>query len=195
MYEVFNQQAQGRFHWSDELELTPYYDSFALSPRRTTLCQVLTVGEAMELTLRISDNATAVLLQDLVGAPNVNASLTALGIKDSGLFSDGLPLTAQDVALLLEAISRGAAVSRDASSDMLQLMTYEELGNGLKEGLPDGVVVAHKTGNWSDATHDAGIVFAPFGPYLFVALAQASHETRYIQALSAAAYAYFENNR
>ena len=196
MYEVFIQQSQNRVAWDGELVVTPYYDSFALAPRRTELCQVLSVAEAMHLMLAISDNAAAVLLQDLVGSSAVNSSLETLGIKTSGLFEDGLPLTAADVALLLEAIARGAAVSRDASTDMLQLMSREELDNGLEAGIPAGenVVVAHKTGNWSDATHDAGVVFAPFGPYLFVVLSDTNHETRLIKALSTAAYDYFKDH-
>ena len=195
MYEVFNQQSQNRVSWDGELVVTPYYDSFGLSPRRTQLCQQLTVAEAMNLMLSISDNTAAVLLQDLVGSGSVNSSLQTLGIETSGLFEDGLPLTAADVALLLEAISRGVTVSHDASTDMLLLMTREELDNGLEAGIPGdaNVIVAHKTGNWSDATHDVGIVFAPFGTYLFVALSDRDHETRLIKALSTAAYEYYKD--
>jgi beta-lactamase class A len=195
MYEVFNQQSQGRVSWDGQLVVTPYYDSFGLTPRRTELCQVLSVAEAMNDMLSVSDNTAAVLLQDLVTSGAVNSSLETLGIKTSGLFEDGLPLTAADVALLLEAIARGATVSRDASSDMLQLMTREELDNGLEAGIPAGenVIVAHKTGNWGDATHDAGVVFAPFGTYLFVVLSDTNHETAVIKALSTAAYNYFRD--
>ena len=193
MYEVFNQQGQGLIDWSNELVVTPSYASFDLSPGGAELCDVLSVAEATRLMLTISDNVSAVLLQDLVGSANVNASITTLGVKASGLFEgENLPLTAEDVALLLEAIARGAAFSADASADMLQLMSGEELSNGLKEGLPEGVVVAHKTGNWGDATHDVGVVFAPFGTYLFVALSDTNHETELIKQLSEAAYAYFE---
>ncbi len=192
MYEVFNQQAQGLFDWTDELVITPYYDSFGLGPRLTSLCQVLSVGEALGAMLRLSDNATAVLLQDFVGAGNVNVSIGALGVTTSGLMEDGLPITAEDAGLLLEAIALGAAVSREASGDMLQLMALEEISNGLTGGLPAGVVVSHKTGNWDDATHDVGVVLAPFGAYLFVALSDKNHETQLIEALSLAAYEYFE---
>jgi beta-lactamase class A len=195
MYEVFNQQSQDRVSWDGKLVVTPYYDSFGLSPRRTQLCQELTVAEAMNLMLSISDNTAAVLLQDFVTSGAVNSSIETLGIKDSGLFEDGLPLTAADVALLLEAIARGATVSRDASSDMLAMMTREELDNGLRAGIPNdaNAVVAHKTGNWSDATHDVGVVFAPFGTYLFVVLSNTDHDTRLIKALSTAAYEHFKD--
>ncbi len=123
MYEVFHQESLGLIKWNDELVVTPYYDAFALSPRRTQLCQQLTVADTMDAMLSISDNAAAVLLQDLVGSGNVNRAIDALGVHDSGLFEDGLPLTASDVSLLLEAIGRGQAISsacqrRDAVADV-----------------------------------------------------------------------------
>jgi beta-lactamase class A len=76
---------------------------------------------------------------------------------------------------------------------MLNLMSHEVMDNGLEAGLPKGVPVAHKTGNWSDATHDAGIVFAANGPYVFVALSATDHETEKIKAMSEAVYRYFGN--
>lgn len=191
MYEVFHQQSLGLIDWDTELVVTPYYDAFALSPRVTELCQVITVADALDAMLSVSDNAAAVLLQDLVGSGNVNNAITSLGLTDSGLFTEGLPVTAADLALLLESIARSQAISQEASADMLDLMAGEVIDNGLVAGVPPGTVVAHKTGNWSDATHDAGIVFTEAGPYVFVALSQTNHVTSLIQALSSAAYEHF----
>ena len=193
MYEAFLQHDQGLLDWDTEFVVTPYYDAFALSPRSTELCQKLSVAEAMDAMLSVSDNAAAVMLQDIAGAGNINNALAAFGIADSGLYTEGLPITAHDVALLLEAIGRGEAVSRAASADMLQLMAREVIDNGLVAGLPRGVPVAHKTGNWGDATHDAGIVFAPSGPYVFVALTSNGYETSKIKAVSEAVYRHFGN--
>jgi beta-lactamase class A len=193
MFEAFLQQDQDLLKWDTEYVVTPYYDAFALSPRSTELCQKITIAEAMDAMLSVSDNAAAVMLQDIVGAGNINNALASLGILNSGLHTDALPLTATDVAILLEAIARGQAVSPAASSDMLNLMSHEVMDNGLEAGLPKGVPVAHKTGNWSDATHDAGIVFAANGPYVFVALSATDHETEKIKAMSEAVYRYFGN--
>jgi hypothetical protein len=192
MYEVFHQEALGLVEWTDELVVTPYYDAFALSPRVTELCQVITVGAAMEAMLSVSDNAAAVLLQDLVGSGSINASIEALGLEDSGLFEDGLPVTANDLALLMEAIATGHAISPAASADMLRLLDHDVFENGLVSGLPVDTAVSRKTGNWADATNVAGVVFAPFGPYVFVALTSNGYETDVIRALSSATYAHFE---
>jgi beta-lactamase class A len=191
MYEVFRQQASGSVTWQDELLMTPYYESQGLGPRETALCQVLTVSEAMQAMMRISDNSAAHLLQDLVGPANVNQSLQALGILDSGLYSVELPSTASDVALLLEAIANGEAISEAASAEMVELMASELIDNGLRAGVPPRVKVAHKTGKWSGAAHDAGIVFAESGPYLFVAMSEADYETELIEELSREAWEHF----
>src|SRR5690606_4164444 len=112
------------------------------------------------------------------------------GLEASGVFEDGLPVTANDLAFLMESIALGQAISPEASADMVRLLDHDVFENGLMLGLPEGIRVARKTGNWSDATHVAGIVFAPWGPYVFVALTSNAYETHVIEALSRAAYEY-----
>lgn len=192
MYEVFHQEALGYFSLDSGLVMTPYYESFGLGPRATELCQQLTVMEALEAMMSISDNAAAVLLQDLVGAPNINHSLEALGLTDSRLTTDDIPLTAKDTALLLQFIATGKAVSRQASERMAGLMLRESFDNGLVAGVPSEAAVAHKTGNWPNARHDAAIVFAPKSTYILVVLSD-NREGSYAmtEAVSRAVYDAF----
>jgi beta-lactamase class A len=191
MFEVFNQAAQGLLDLDTELQLTPYYEGFGLGPRLTTLCQDLTVQDALHAMMSVSDNAVAVLLQDLVGAGNINNSLQALGLKETRLLPEDLPLTAGDIALLLEAIGRGLAVDAASSEAMLRLMVSERIDNGVKAGLPTGTTVAHKTGNWGNATHDVAIVYSPRSTYLLVVLSDRNHEVAVTRAVSQAVYQYF----
>src|SRR5206468_2519856 len=46
----------------------------------------------------------------------------------------------------------------------------QEINDRLPAALPDGVVVAHKTGNLLGLAHDAGIIFTPSGPRIVVAM-------------------------
>ena len=192
MFEVFHQASLGLFDMDDELVLTPYYDAFGLGPRATALCERLTVLEAMEAMMSVSDNAAAVLLQDLVGAPNINSSLEALGLTTSRLNTVDIPLTAKDMGLLLQFIASGKAVDREASELMASLLLSETFDNGLDAGVPAEASVAHKTGNWPNARHDAGIVFAPNSTYV-VAILSDNREGSFgtIQTISAAIYDAF----
>jgi beta-lactamase class A len=191
MYEAFQQRAAGILSFDWELVVTPYYDSFGLGPRLTAVCQSLTVGEALVAMMAVSDNAAAVMLQDLVGSRHINASMAALGLTDTRLLEDGLPTTAQDMALLIEMIARGQAVDRAASQEMVDLMSLESLNDRLPALLPEGTLVAHKTANWSDATHDAGIVYSPKAVYVIVVLSEKEYEAKPIAELSRVVYEYY----
>lgn len=190
MYEVFHQESLKQLSLSDSLVMSPYYDSFGLGPRATDLCQNLTVQQALNAMMSVSDNAAAVLLQDLVGAGNINNSLAALGLTQSRLESEDLPLTARDTALLLEIIGAGEGVSRVASEQMVSLLTTEQVDNGLRSGVPEDIAVAHKTGIWPTARHDVGLVFAPSSTYLVVILS-VNGDVALISRLSEAIFAFF----
>lgn len=176
MYEVFHQRSLGLLSLDEEYIVSDYYEFFGLGPRLTAPCETLTLSRALEAMMSVSDNAAAVLLQDRVGPANVNASLAALGLTDSGLFEDELPTTAADIALILEAIARGQPLDADASQAMLDLLASETLADRLPALLPEGTQVAHKTANWTNATHDAGIVYSPAADYLIVVLSDRGYD-------------------
>ena len=206
MYEVFHQRSLGLLSLDEELLVTPYYAGFDLGTLPVEVCQTLSIGEALGYMMSISDNTSAVLLQDRVGSANINRSLAALGLTTTRLLPDDLPTTAADMALLMEIIARpdgrpsgrGQAVDDAASQEMVNLLASEELDNGLRAGVPEGTLVAHKTGNWSNATHDAGIVYPPTGrtgapgaTYVITVLSEKPYETELTAKLSQVVYEYY----
>ncbi|HWQ27482.1 MAG TPA: serine hydrolase [Dehalococcoidia bacterium] len=177
MIEAFHQRDAGLLDFGESYVVSDYYDGFDLGPGVLRRCQTVTLEEALRAMMAVSDNVAAVLLQDRVGERFVNETLSQLGAQDTALLSDDLPTTAADQALLMEAIARGEAVSREASQEMLNLLGSETFDFGLPQGLPEGTLVAHKTGLWHNATHDAGIVFAPSGPYVIAVLTDGGFES------------------
>jgi hypothetical protein len=73
---------------------------------------------------------------------------------------------------------------------MIGLLARQRVRDRLPAFLPEGVVVAHKPGNWSNATHDAGIVSSPRTTYVIVVLSEAAWQPEPIARLSAAVYDY-----
>ena len=210
MYEVFHQQALGLLSFDERLLVTPYYAGFDLGTLPVEVCQTLSIGEALGYMMSISDNTSAVLLQDRVGSANINRSLEALGLTTTRLLPDDLPTTAADMALLMEMIARGEAVDAGASQEMVNLLTSEEIDNGLRAGVAsaeggraagergEGTLVAHKTGNWSNATHDAGIVYlpagqagSPAGTYVIAVLSEKAYETELTAEVSRVVWEYY----
>lgn len=195
MYEAFRQRSLGLLDFGEQYRITDYYAGFNVGPAVLAACEVTSIGDALAAMMSVSDNIAAVFLADRVGSRNINADFAALGMGSTLIAAD-MPVTAMDMGVLLEAIFRAHGLTQQDARDMLALMGTETLSDRIPAGLPPGTAVAHKTGNYANATNDVGIVFAPSGPYVIVLLSEwgwgqdaAEREAE----LSRIVYDYFEN--
>ncbi|MEX1254978.1 MAG: serine hydrolase [Dehalococcoidia bacterium] len=171
MLEAFHQREARVLGFDERYTVTDYYAEYGLTAGQLQACQDASVREMLLSMMRISDNVAANMLLDRVNAENVRRALRGMGLQVSTFAGGGsLPLNASDTALLLEAIARRQALSPAASDEMLALLASETYNDRLPALLPAGTRVAHKTGDWENATHDAGIVFSPRATYVIVVL-------------------------
>jgi len=195
MLEAYHQQQAGLLDFGETYVVSDYYADVSLNAGELALCERVSLDEALRRMLSVSDNVAAHVVLDRTGAGNVNAAIAGLGLGSSAFTSDGsLPTTAADMALLLEAIASRRAVAPEASDAMLGLLSTEAVDDRLPALLPPGTRVAHKTGSWSSATHDAGIVYSPAGAYVIVVLTDFGFQPEaraLIAALSRAVYQHF----
>ena len=133
----------------------------------------LTLDEALEAMITISDNGAALALWHVLGPENINATLLRAGVKDFHVFlnwdEDNIA-TPRAVGTLLTLLAKRQLISAAASDRMLARLERQQINDRLPAALPQGVVVAHKTGNLPGLTHDAGIIFTPSGPRVVVAM-------------------------
>jgi beta-lactamase class A len=142
----------------------------------TAAGSLLTVDEALERTIVLSDNASALALIRRLGISHVQATLDREGIY-LRFTADGAITTARGIAMFFGELVRGSLVSRDASARMFARLSRQRTVDRLPAALPGGAVLAHKTGNLGFATHDAGIVAGPDGaPIVLVVLTWDSAE-------------------
>lgn len=138
---------------------------------------VLTIGDALDRAIVLSDNAAALALIRKLGVSSIHAALDRERIGYLRFTADGAVTTARAIATFFGELVRGSLVSRDASARMLARLSRQRNVDRLPAALPDGVVIAHKTGNLGFATHDAGIVSGPGGaPIVIVVLTWDSAE-------------------
>ncbi|MGH2492966.1 MAG: serine hydrolase [Candidatus Limnocylindria bacterium] len=133
----------------------------------------LTLDEALEVMITISDNGAALALWHMLGAENINATLRSAGINDFHVFTDwdeDNVATPRAVGTLLTLLATRHLISAPASDRMLARLGRQQINDRLPAGLPEDVLVAHKTGNLPGLTHDAGIIFTPSGPRVVVAM-------------------------
>lgn len=151
---------------------------------------VLTAQNLMELMITRSHNqATDGLINVVGGFDNVNQWLIRNGItgqrldhtmatlvRDDGKVDPARVIdtrtssTPRAMIALLAAIDRGGVLSPESRAVLLDTMTRTSTGKTrIRAGLPEGTLVAHKTGTLWGVTDDVGIVRLPDGRHLAVA--------------------------
>lgn len=199
LLEALHQRNAGLVDFDERYVVTDFYArEYGLNEGELEACDDVTLGGAVGRMMRVSDNVAANMVLDRLGPGNVNAAIRGLGLSASGFGANGsLPTTAGDMALLLEAIARGAALDRGSSEAMVLFLGSELVNTRIPALLPEGTHVAHKTGSWENATHDAGIVLAPEATYVIVVLTDYGFVTdgsELIARLSKAVYDYYDED-
>jgi beta-lactamase class A len=144
----------------------------------------LTIADAIELMIIVSDNTATNLLIRRLGVDAVNGTMEGLGLTQTRaagpirLANAELPLagmsrtTPREMGNLLALIGTGKLVSAEASAAMLETLEHQLYSDMLPRYLPltyyperlglseMPVRIAHKTGGLSGVRNDVGIVRA-----------------------------------
>jgi beta-lactamase class A len=209
MIELYRQAEAGRLKLDERLPIRNEFHSivdgsvYQLSVGDDSDTEVykavgktMTLGELCEAMITVSSNFAANLLIERLGVDNIKATVTRLGadgmhvlrgVEDQKAFDKGLnnSTTAGALATLMEKIATGKAVSAKADAEMVAVLKRQKFHDAIPSGLPDGTVVAHKTGNITKIHHDAAIVYGPH-PYVLVVLVRGITEQKESAALMAA---------
>ena len=195
---VFDAVEAGRFTPDSRLHVRNRFFSahdgsiFRVDPSRDSddevhaaIGRTMRIGDLARHMIAASSNLATNLLLDLVGVEPARAALARRGIagvdlrrgvEDDRAFEAGCinRVTADGVVSLLRAIRDAAGLSPESSRAMIDILLAQQFTGGIAPGLPEavraGVRVAHKTGDISSVSHDAGLVFLPGRPPYTVAI-------------------------
>lgn len=193
MIELFRQVNEGRLSLEDELILRNRFlsivDGSTYSIGDDTdgeiyamLGQPMTLRELNRRMITVSSNLATNLLIETVGADSVQATSERLGttrmetlrgVEDLKAYERGLSnrTTSHDLAVLMDALRRGEAVSPEPDAAMLDILLAQTFTAMIPSGVPPSARVAHKTGQITRIHHDAAVVFPETGePYVLVIL-------------------------
>lgn len=137
----------------------------------------ISVADAAELMIKISDNTATNLLIDLLGGIDaVNAKLKSWGLHDTRIHNllpdlEGTNTTSpHELALLVAKVQEGSILSRESKDLMFSILKRTRRRNLLPAGLGPGATIYHKTGDIGSMVGDAGMVVAPNELHYFIAV-------------------------
>lgn len=152
---------------SGDLQFEPYGSSY-------------TVGELVREMMRKSDNTASNMLIDIVGGVDkMNESVARWGLEDTLYGSKFVgpsvvigprynQTSVADVGELLTRIARGEFLGGAWDASIIEEMTHTENDSKIAARLPEGVTVAHKTGELEGLEHDAAILTTDADTYILV---------------------------
>lgn len=131
----------------------------------------VTLERLAELTVTVSDNTATNVLVDVVGYDAMQALADELGLETMQfgrkMFESPMPpqkenyINAEDTVLLLQAIYNGDFLSEDSRRLIIAWMTAQTVKTKIAAGVPEGMPIAHKTGENASVTHDLGYLLWP----------------------------------
>jgi len=182
MIEAFARVNEGKIKWTDEVVLTKEKKvggSGILNELSDNLH--LTLRDAVNLMMILSDNTATNLVLDALTADAVNARMESLGFKnirimrkvfgggESAAGKDpenkkyGLGMaTPREMVLVMEKLERGEIISPAACKEMLELMKREQGRNAIGRSLPE-VPMASKYGALDRLRSSIGILYTKKG--------------------------------
>jgi beta-lactamase class A len=153
----------------------------------------MAIGELARRMIVVSSNLATNVLLDYLGVDRARTILEGAGIhgvdlvrgvEDERAFAAGISnrVTANGLVGLLRAMLEGRFGSAAHTAEMLDILSGQTIRQGIPAGLPEPIRaaarIAHKTGDITTATHDAGIVFLPGrAPYVLAVLTEGSGTT------------------
>jgi beta-lactamase class A len=182
MIEAFARVEEGRAKWTDEVVLTKekkVSGSGILSELSDGLR--LTLRDALNLMMILSDNTATNLVLDVLTTDAVNARMESLGFKQIkilrkvGSGGDSIAgkvpenkkfglgfATTREWVLVMEKLERGEIISKSVSKEMIDLMKREQGRNAIGRSLSN-VPMASKYGALDRLRSAVGILYSKDG--------------------------------
>ncbi len=172
------------------------------------------LADYVTLMINVSDNSSTNYLIDLLGLDAINATVSAIGLRETRLARKMMDMeafmagrdsftTPRELIALFEELYKPRVLSPFTCGETLKVLKRPKEGivqGVIRNAVPDAVEVADKSGWVAGAALDAGIVYQSRRPYAVALLAKHipssdQHMVRALSSLTGAAsliHAYFE---
>ncbi len=187
----------------------PYMNMQEFPPQEIIKKDVLyTVNELVERTLQHSDNLADELLLEYIKFLDPNNDLISETYRDLGILStyslNNTSVSVKGYASIFRMLYNSSFLDKYNSEKLLGILSKNSFKNGLRAGLPDGIVVANKFGERTLTStnekqlHDCGIVYYPTNPYLLCVMTKGKdfkNLEKIISHISREVYKEFDSRR
>ena len=196
MIEAYNQINQEKLSLNDKITLNDTMKVEGSGTLKNELAgSEYTIEDLIKLMMVQSDNTAANILIDKLGMDNVNKTIKSLGCVDTELNRKMMDMDAlnngidnytsvNDLSLTLNKLYNSECVNSNYDNIMLDIMKGHQLKSKIPNKLPEGTIVAHKSGEMNGIENDAAIVYTDKGDYILCILTDSGTSNEQTIAIS-----------
>lgn len=135
---------------------------------------VYTIRELLYYMIAYSDNNATMVLNQMMDINIFKKLFTDFGMPAPDMNAKDIPITARQFSLFMRSIYNANYLSTKDSEYCAELLSHTDFADGLIQGLPKNLKVAHKFGEAGDPTNnhfsESGIVYIQNAPYLLTVM-------------------------
>src|SRR5450631_83700 len=206
--ELYRQAQQGKLKLTDLYTVNTadlVQDSDIMGGLTLGVTQI-TLRDIATMMVAVSDNSATNVLIDRVGMDNVNAFLSAQGLRDTRLRRKMMDLkaavegrenvsTPNEMLNLLTALYRREILNKELTADFFKVLSTHK-DSWIPRDLPDDLKIADKPGALEGVRNDSGVIFVDKRPYVLCVMTTYLHRERdgeeAISNISLAAWRMFD---
>jgi len=206
--ELYRQAQQGKLKLTDLYTVNTadlVQDSDIMGGLTPGVTQI-TLRDLATMMVAVSDNSATNVLIDRVGMDNVNAFLSAQGLRDTRLRRKMMDLkaavegrenvsTPNEMLNLLTALYRREILNKELTADFFKVLSTHK-DSWIPRDLPDDLKIADKPGALEGVRNDSGVIFVDKRPYVLCVMTTYLHRERdgeeAISNISLAAWRMFD---
>jgi beta-lactamase class A len=176
--ELYRQAQQGKLKLTDLYTVNAadlVQDSDIMGGLTPGVTQI-TLRDLATMMVAVSDNSATNVLIDRVGMENVNAFLSAQGLRDTRLRRKMMDLkaagegrenisTPNEMAKLLQSLYQGRILNKEMTDDFFKVLATHK-DSWIPRNLPDDLKIADKPGALEGVRNDSGVIFVDKRPYI-----------------------------
>lgn len=188
--ELYRQAQQGKLKLTDLYTVNAadlVQDSDILGGLTPGITQI-TLRDLATMMVAVSDNSATNVLLDRVGMDNVNAFLSAQGLRDTRLRRKMMDLkaavegrenvsTPNEMLTLLAALYRGQILNKEMTDDFFKVLSTHK-DSWIPRNLPDDLKIADKPGALEGVRNDSGVIFVDKRPFALCVMTTYLHRER-----------------
>ena len=132
--------------------------------------QSYTIKELLKFMIQYSDNNATMLLNENIDVKVFKKVFTDLGLTEPDWYAKNYPISASEYSVFMRALFNAGYLNTKDSEFAVGLLTESDFKNGIANGLPSSVQMAHKFGESGDdkekQLHESAIIYLNNSPIL-----------------------------